>query len=161
VTDAEIQVARELCAKFDRAEASALQVAGLLPATLDALVNARAERDEALGRLPRCLGEWIGGSGGHRVYAPVCALPGKWDVGLGFVCDEHKNKYGGDADAWEWEREREQLEAELTAMRAVVEAACALRDLGIVNESHGAPVGSPCVRCDFVSAVDTYLKEHP
>lgn len=47
---------------------------------------------------PRCMGKWLRGSGGHRVYDGKCETPGRWNVGFGFVCDEHKET--GDYDAW-------------------------------------------------------------
>lgn len=78
--------------------------------------------------LPECLGEWTDGSGGHRMYAGGCAEVGKWDVGMGFVCDAHLNRNGGDDDAWEWDKERDSLRAQLSATQAALTKACSLLD---------------------------------
>lgn len=64
--------------------------------------------------LPRCSGEWLKGSGGHRYYAHDCGKPGMWDVGGQYVCDAHRNTKGGDDEAWRWPEEREALESALT-----------------------------------------------
>jgi hypothetical protein len=83
----------------------------------------RAEVARLTKLLPHCLGAWTGGSGGHRKYAGGCSAPGVWDVGLGFVCDEHKNKNGGDDDAWRWEDEEEKLRGEVDRLsKALVDA---------------------------------------
>lgn len=71
--------------------------------------DAKAALAKVQKLLPGCLGEWVGGSGGHRKYAGGCKSPGVWNVGMGFVCDQHKNANGGDDDAWTWESERELL----------------------------------------------------
>lgn len=63
------------------------------------VVKLTAERENLRKLLPRCNGEWIGGSGGHRKYSGGCDSPGVWDIGVGFVCDAHKNRNGGDDDA--------------------------------------------------------------
>jgi hypothetical protein len=75
----------------------------------DEIVSLRAELAQLRKAMPGCLGEWTGGSGGHRKYTGGCKSPGVWNVGLGFVCDQHKNTNGGDDDAWTWESERELL----------------------------------------------------
>lgn len=64
--------------------------------------------------MPRCMGRWVKGSGGHRIYAHDCAAPGRWNVGMGWVCDEHKSPHVGDADAWT-------VESELDILRDAVE----------------------------------------
>ncbi len=84
----------------------------------------RVEVQRLTKLLPRCLGTWISGSGGHRAYANDCVAPGVWDVGLGYVCDAHKNKQGGDDDAWRWDAEADQLRAEGVRLRALLEEAC-------------------------------------
>ena len=66
--------------------------------------------------MPRCRGTWLKGSGGHRRYAGDCAAPGRWNTGMGWVCDAHKSPHGGDADAWT-------VCAELSLLRDAVEAA--------------------------------------
>ncbi len=38
--------------------------------------------------LPRCSGEWTGGSGGHRVHGVPCQKLALWDDGFVY-CDEH------------------------------------------------------------------------
>lgn len=73
------------------------------------LLDAQTKIDQLQKLLPECLGEWTGGSGGHRKYAGGCNAHGVWDVGIGFVCDQHRNTKGGDDDAWSWAREREIL----------------------------------------------------
>ncbi len=95
----------------------------LVPRMLAEITRLRAEVVRLTALLPRCLGEWTGGSGGHRKYAGGCDRPGVWDVGLGEVCDEHKNKNGGDDNAWEWWRERNRLEDQIERMRFVFSAA--------------------------------------
>ena len=84
----------------------------------------QAEVDRLTKLLPRCLGEWVSGSGGHRKYTGGCSNPGVWDVGLGFVCDAHKNKNGGDDDAWRWEEEEERLRSENDRLSKALVGAC-------------------------------------
>ena len=84
----------------------------------------QAEVDRLTKLLPRCLGEWVSGSGGHRKYTGGCSNPGVWDVGLGFVCDAHKNKNGGDDDAWRWEEEEERLRSENDRLSKALVDAC-------------------------------------
>lgn len=52
--------------------------------------------------MTRCLGTWLHGSGGHRMYAHDCDADPRWDVGVGLVCDKHKVP-GSDDDAWDVE----------------------------------------------------------
>ena len=110
----------------------------------------RAEVAELRKRVPRCLGEWLSGSGGHRRYAGGCNEPGKWDVGLGFVCDEHINKNGADDDAWDWLK-RDEVVQERDALLARVqrlEERLPINDEEIVSLKHfyGA---SRCVLCAY------------
>ena len=102
------------------------------------LERIRADRDRIAKLLPRCLGEWTKGSGGHRMYAGGCAAPGVWDVGLGFVCDEHKSKTGGDDDAWHWDEEADQLRTEVDRLRtALSDVLPWLRPFGASEETKG------------------------
>jgi uncharacterized protein (UPF0335 family) len=100
----------------------------------------RADRDRLAVRfteverlLPRCAGRWVKGSGGHRVYDRSCSELGTWDAGLWFVCDEHRNKNGGDNDAWRWWDEREKLEAERDSLAARVTELTKERDAARAN----------------------------
>ena len=99
--------------------ASGLRTGALVEAFEAERDQLRAEVEKLRKLLPRCPGEWIGGSGGHRKYAGDCHAVGRWDVGVGFVCDAHLNRPGGDDDAWEWDKERDQLRAEIARLSSM------------------------------------------
>lgn len=86
----------------------------------DDLARLRSEVERFRSILPRCLGTWTSGSGGHRVYAGDCREPGKWDVGLGYVCDQHRTAC--DDDAWDAGEEVVKLRAEVERLREEVSA---------------------------------------
>lgn len=97
----------------------------------------RGEVERLLALLPKCLGTWLKGSGGHRVYARDCADVGAWNVGVGYVCDKHRVPVGDDdayavddecterADDCEkvW-TERQSLRSQLAACRSALREAC-------------------------------------
>jgi len=86
---------------------------------------------------PKCLGVWLKGSGGHRLYDFECDKRGRWNVGVGFVCDEHKTAvqselnllyelFGVDKEAWAerallYKAERDKAESDLSHTRKALE----------------------------------------
>ena len=119
----------------------AKQLAVEVTKLLDDRKALQAEVDRLTKLLPRCLGEWVSGSGGHRKYTGGCSNPGVWDVGLGFVCDAHKNKNGGDDDAWRWEEEEERLRSENDRLsKALVDACTTVEQCPPITDWPGQPL---------------------
>ncbi len=106
---------------------SRADAAYIAAASPDVVLSLLARITELEAVLPRCLGEWKGGSGGHRKYIPGCKAVGVWDVGLGHVCDEHLNRNGGDDDALSWFATVDVLHARdkrITELESALREAC-------------------------------------